>query len=58
MDEKLWTLEDVADFSQLAVSTIRRYESEGRIKRCNTGGAIRFKPEDIREYFSPDKKEN
>lgn len=48
--EGLWTVADVAEFLKLRPKTIRNKVSADQIPYLKIDGALRFRPEDIRQW--------
>lgn len=46
------TLEQVSDYTQLSVRTLRRYIAAGELTAYRAGRAIRLKPEDVDALFT------
>jgi len=46
---KLMTLQDVADYTQTSVSTVRRWISKGLLRAQYFGRTIRVRPADLDE---------
>jgi excisionase family DNA binding protein len=48
--ERLWTIEDVANFCQLRVGIVKYWVRNSEIPFMKLGRQIRFNPDDIREW--------
>lgn len=50
--EKLYTVEDIANMTDLTTRTIRNYLKDGRLEGKKIGGQWRFTMEDIKKLFN------
>lgn len=50
-EERLLTVQDVAEYLQLKSFTIYRWIKDGKIPAIKIGGVWRFRPQDIREWI-------
>jgi len=48
-DQKLLTIEEVAEMLSVSVATVRKWKSNGLIPYVKLGGTLRFLPSDISE---------
>jgi predicted DNA-binding transcriptional regulator AlpA len=52
MDDRLWTVRDLARYSQQSISKIAHDVAAGRIQHVRLGAkSIRFRPTDIQAYL-------
>lgn len=51
MIERRLTVKEVADLARLSESTIYRAAHAGRLPHVKLGGAIRFRPADVRKWL-------
>ncbi len=52
MDDRLWTIRDLARYSQQSVSKISHDVAAGRIQHLKLGAkSVRFRPSDIQTYL-------
>lgn len=58
LNEKYYTLSDIAKFTKLTDRTIRNYLANGTLKGHKVGGQWRFSQEDVKALFSNDKFED
>lgn len=55
LEEKYYTISDIAKLTRLTDRTIRNYLANGALKGTKIGGQWRFTKADIRQLFSDDK---
>jgi len=56
-DDKLWIIDDVAEYLQVKVSVIRYWIYNERLPCLKIGKHLRFDPEDIREWIEQRKSQ-
>lgn len=49
--EKLWLIEDVAEFTTIPISTLKTYIALNKIPSIKIGRHRRFEPEEIRRWL-------
>ena len=49
-DQRLWTVDEVAEYLQIRPSTIRAYAERGILRCVEVGNCLRFRPLDISEW--------
>lgn len=55
--EPLWTFADVAAYCQVGIRTVKRWRANGDLPAAVLiGGAVRYRPDDIRQWAA-DRKE-
>jgi excisionase family DNA binding protein len=55
-EQAIMTVQDVMDFLQLSRATVYRLVDQGAFPSYKIGRGLRFKREDIEEYFEQQKK--
>ena len=56
--DRLWTLDDVAEYLQVKVSVVRYWTQTEGLPHIRIGRLLRFDPEDVREWVRDRKDEN
>ncbi|MGH1522812.1 helix-turn-helix transcriptional regulator [Leifsonia sp. L25] len=53
--DRLWTMEDIADYLQVAIGTVRNMSSRGQLPAPvnNIGRSRRWRPNDVIAFFGP-----
>lgn len=49
-DEALWTVDDVANYCQVSVHTVRKWREHSKIPSLKINGVVRFVPADVRAW--------
>lgn len=58
LEDKLYTINELAKLTNLTDRTIRNYLANGNLTGIKVGGQWRFSKEDIKKFFSDSKFEN
>lgn len=51
MEERLWTISQLAEYLSVPVSTIHRWHYRGEIKALKIGRHLRFRESDIEDFL-------